>query len=460
MDSKKKNMTDRIFRSSLRSFRQEPPERIWNGITESLDADRRKRRMAWIGRIAATGALILAAGSTWILLHRGPAQEVVNSGSVVKSESRETSSAESNQAGISAGEGQGNPGESAEGAPAAESTGAPEPLQASLEPEQESAADRSLDREGPMEPVHGIYRVRFGNGAVGKDYPLALNTGVMASPEEAVGIDVFEEFGEPGQAGANKWAVGGQVSPLYSYRNLENVSDASSSAGTYNNLEGGLLSYAGGVSVNFSPARRLSIQSGVYVSRMGITIDNAALAQNTAAGFNSDFPPVLLAVSNSTGQIEMRPGESNSILARLLSKQDYYAVPNEIAGNRQDQDVRPGELIQHFEYLEVPLILRYRVVDRRVGLNLLGGLSSNFLVGNRVYFEEDGSREYIGRTNDIRTVNYGSIVGLGLQYSVSRNLSLNMEPTFRYYLNSINTLPGVGSHPYSLGFFTGIFYSF
>jgi len=99
-------------------------------------------------------------------------------------------------------------------------------------------------------------------------------------------------------------------------------------------------------------------------------------------------------------------------------------------------------------------------VDRRVGLNLLGGLSTNFLIGSNVYFQENGKREYIGTTADLKTVNYSGVMGVGLQYSISRNFHINMEPTFRYYLNSINKTSGISSHPYSLGFFTGISYSF
>ena len=106
------------------------------------------------------------------------------------------------------------------------------------------------------------------------------------------------------------------------------------------------------------------------------------------------------------------------------------------------------------------MILRYRLVDRRLGFNLLGGLSTNFLVGSNAYFQQGDNREYIGTTGDLKTVNYSSVLGLGLQFSIKPNFHINMEPTFRYYLNSINTGSGIGSHPYSLGFYTGISYSF
>ena len=108
----------------------------------------------------------------------------------------------------------------------------------------------------------------------------------------------------------------------------------------------------------------------------------------------------------------------------------------------------------------MPLILRYRVVDRRLGFHLLGGLSSNFLVGNTAYYQEGGNKEEIGATSNLRPVNYSSVVGIGVDYSISKRFHVNLEPTFRYYLNSINTGSLIKSHPYTIGFFTGLLYTF
>jgi len=106
------------------------------------------------------------------------------------------------------------------------------------------------------------------------------------------------------------------------------------------------------------------------------------------------------------------------------------------------------------------MILRYKLIDRKLGFNLLGGMSTNFLVGSNVYFQEDGTKEKIGKTTDIKTVNYSSIIGFGVDYAISKRLNINFEPTFRYYLNSINISSSINSHPYSMGIFTGISYYF
>ncbi|HEC43256.1 MAG TPA: hypothetical protein ENI20_10545, partial [Bacteroides sp.] len=74
--SRKKNITDHAFRKSLGQYSEAPPEGVWLGIRESLAKDRRKSRMAWIGRIAASAALVISAGSIWFITQRTPDVEI------------------------------------------------------------------------------------------------------------------------------------------------------------------------------------------------------------------------------------------------------------------------------------------------------------------------------------------------------------------------------------------------
>ena len=284
----------------------------------------------------------------------------------------------------------------------------------------------------------------------------------ISRPDEE-GIDVFEEFGDEGYSDYDKWAVGGQVAPIYSYRNLgPSEADAMFANSYLNAIESGIVSYAGGVSLNYSPAKRLSIQSGLNYFRLGMSVQDTYIASADEKFFGTDFPAVELAMSNSSGDIQLGEQKSNTILSNFRANQDAASILPEtyVSGTAPDPAIKQGDLQQNFEYIEIPVILRYKVVDRRAGVNLLGGLSTNFLVGSNVYFQENGNREQIGTTENLKPVNYSSVLGLGFQYSINPNLHFNMEPTFRYYLNSINSGSGPGSHPYSIGFFTGISYSF
>jgi len=49
---------------------------------------------------------------------------------------------------------------------------------------------------------------------------------------------------------------------------------------------------------------------------------------------------------------------------------------------------------------------------------------------------------------------------MGIEYSLSDKFSLNLEPTFRYYLNSFSDMNSMKIHPYSFGVFSGLSYRF
>jgi hypothetical protein len=117
-----------------------------------------------------------------------------------------------------------------------------------------------------------------------------------------------------------------------------------------------------------------------------------------------------------------------------------------------------GKIEQYFQYLELPFLLRYKIIDRKLGVNLLGGVSTNILVGNRVSLTSGNKTSNIGTSQDIRNFNYMGNMGLGFDYNISRNLLFTVEPQFKYFLNSINQSSSklIANRPYMLGMFTGI----
>jgi hypothetical protein len=72
----------------------------------------------------------------------------------------------------------------------------------------------------------------------------------------------------------------------------------------------------------------------------------------------------------------------------------------------------------------------------------------------------DGNKYPIGETKGLNPISLSSTLGMGMEYNFSKNLSLNFEPTFRYYLNPFNDIVGSKIHPYSFGIFSGVSYKF
>jgi len=118
------------------------------------------------------------------------------------------------------------------------------------------------------------------------------------------------------------------------------------------------------------------------------------------------------------------------------------------------------QFTQSFEYVEIPLYVRYVVLDRRFDIEMMGGFSSNLLVDNPTYMENSLAQSLVGKTQDMQTLNYSSTLGVGFKYELSRRFFLNLEPRVKYFLNSLNSNESVTYKPYSIGVFTEISYHF
>ena len=461
MNGSEKNI-DRIFKDKLSHFDAEPPAEVWDNIKGKLYLERRRKMIFWFTRVAAGIAVLAALSLTYFIARNSTKDNLISDDKKVKTETEE---------GVPLSEGKLSDGESpAEISPDLKSEnrierqeikkevkiahtvfssgydGGPEEITFSEEFQPEhfqepivtSVSSKSIRRLEYEVPVMEIKP--SGEGMPGKPY------------EEIYALNIpYEE-----ESHANRWAVGTQVSPLYSYRNLAVKDESMETANYYNQAESGTLAYSGGLNVNYSPTRRISVQSGVYYSRYGISVDQAYFFENAPtadAGSSTKF----YSVNNSSGIIDIADNTSVDYVTNYRQHKNHM---NFASADELSLQVNSGEVIQNFEYLEVPLVLRYRLIDRKIGLNFLGGLSTNLLVGSNTYYNEDGNKEKIGETTDIKPFNYSSIMGIGIDYAISKHLNINLEPTFRYYLNSINESSFIGSHPYSLGVFTGVRYSF
>ena len=231
-----------------------------------------------------------------------------------------------------------------------------------------------------------------------------------------------------------EWSILGQVSSAYS----SYTGDKSGS-----NSENGLLSVGGGVKVNWQTGKKLAIQTGIIYNKFGQQLGSSGLLYDNAL-FSADMknsPALGAAVQTSAGLIK-----------RKSSPVAYSdALTNSYASSSPD-------MIQSFEALEIPFIVRYSLLDKKFGLHVSGGVSTNLMIGNRVY--DKSTRQTLGETSGIRTTNFSTSFSLGMEYELNSKFSLSMEPSFKYYLNSINKDSSYDFKPYSIGLSSGIRYKF
>ena len=271
----------------------------------------------------------------------------------------------------------------------------------------------------------------------------------------------------------NIFSLGAQVSPIYSYRDISGVS--SSLNEFFNESESGKISYSGGLNIGIQASKRISIHSGVIYNRLGISVNNILAVAEYKEAYTDEnrFEPNASSpflVSNSIGSIQsdmasekssmdystVSPASPSSILStelNYLNAGGFYAP----ADNYVEDG---GSIDQLFHYLEIPLLIRYKIVDRQMDFGLLGGLSSNFLVGSRVVYHDNGGAERIGSTQDIQSINYSGNLGIGLNYDFTPHFRFLFEPQVKYYLNSINNDDLIINRPYAVGLYTGFVYLF
>lgn len=112
-------------------------------------------------------------------------------------------------------------------------------------------------------------------------------------------------------------------------------------------------------------------------------------------------------------------------------------------------------LIQDISYTEIPLELKYRLIDKKIGVNAIGGFSYLFLGGNKVSAVTANGYEYeIGRTKNLMDSSFGLNFGLGLDYKIWKKVRFNFEPMVKYNLKSYHS--GGKTNMLSLNILTGL----
>lgn len=253
-----------------------------------------------------------------------------------------------------------------------------------------------------------------------------------------------------------RWTIAALASPAYYSRIISGNADIASSM---TSGQQPAFSYTGGVAVSYKVNRRLSVQSGLYYSAIGQELSGIS----AFGGFRQyDY-------SKGDRNFEIRT--SNGMV--YTNNPDIFLKDN-ASGNRiitmytaDVFDPSKANLIyldntlrQNFGYLELPLVLRYKLIDKGIDFNIIGGVSSNVLVNNSVYASIDGQKYEIGKTDGLNMISFSSSLGMGMEYSFSGNLSFNLEPTLRYYINPFSPVAGIKIHPYSFGLFSGLTYRF
>ena len=127
-----------------------------------------------------------------------------------------------------------------------------------------------------------------------------------------------------------------------------------------------------------------------------------------------------------------------------------------------EKAMNPGgpSLRQDLEYVEIPVEVVYKMINGKFSAGLTGGLSTNFLVGNKVKRSNNGDLTENGKTPDLRSVVCSGVIGLEFGYEIANRITLTVEPRYRQAINSLSTNKSVNYKPAGVEIATGLSYSF
>ncbi|MEZ4853189.1 outer membrane beta-barrel protein [Flavobacterium sp.] len=236
----------------------------------------------------------------------------------------------------------------------------------------------------------------------------------------------------------SKWAVSSTAAPVY-FNSFSNESALDSKFNSNSKSYQNSISY--GVGVQYAITTKLSIRTGVSKMNLSHETNEVAFYQNeNAAKMNNILPTAAATFINLDSKV-------------IQSPRQFIADPIDLI--KYD-----GTINQKYGFIEVPVELSYAFVQKnRLNLEIIGGFSTLFLNENSVSLVTNQTEIPIGKATNISDVSFSGNFGIGISYRLFKSLSANLQPTFKYQINTFDSST-TNFNPYTIGLYTGLSYKF
>jgi hypothetical protein len=238
----------------------------------------------------------------------------------------------------------------------------------------------------------------------------------------------------------NKWNISPNVSPIY----FNSLGKGSSLDEQFvDNTKNGEVTMSYGLGGSYAINDRLKVRAGINKVNMGYNTNNVIAFRS----IDSDNGARSRMVNVSTN-------DNSENMTYLSTESLNSTITPEIINSKSK-----GSLNQRFGFIEVPMELEYALINNKLGVNVIGGFSTLIVDENKIYSVVDGTETRIGEANNINNMSYSANIGLGINYNISQKIKVNVEPTFKYQINTFNNSSGE-FQPYFIGVYTGLSYKF
>ena len=234
-----------------------------------------------------------------------------------------------------------------------------------------------------------------------------------------------------------RWNIKPQVAPLF-YNSLSSGSPIDEQFAANSKSYDNEMSF--GVGVNYALTDRLTIRSGVNTVNLSYATNDiqfhASLNQST-----------INVASSADTNIVVHNGDQPA------------GTDISLIGNMPTQTYN-GSMVQETGYIEVPLEMSYALLNKKFGIEVIGGVSTLFLNENRVSaVSSNGYSANIGSAQNLNDVHFSTNVGLGFTYRFLKSFQASFEPMFKYQVNAYSRDAG-NFRPYFIGLYSGVSFSF
>lgn len=260
------------------------------------------------------------------------------------------------------------------------------------------------------------------------------------SIEEAIAEATTEEEKDEKEKKLNRWNISPNVAPVY-FNSLGKGSTLD--AQFVDNAKQGEVTMSYGVGGSYAINDRIKVRAGINKVDMGYNTDNVMAYRS--------INPSNTAKSNMSNVSVSNTAENMTYLSTESLKYDNSP---EILNSKGT-----GSINQRFGFIEVPMELEYALINKKLGLNVIGGFSTLIVDKNDIYSVIDGNEMRIGEANNINNMSYSANFGLGVNYNISEKIKVNVEPTFKYQINTFSNSAG-DFQPFFIGVYTGLSYKF
>lgn len=233
----------------------------------------------------------------------------------------------------------------------------------------------------------------------------------------------------------NKWQITPNVGPVYLNAN-SGGSPIDEQLSDYDKKSDNSVSF--GVGIQYAISNKIAFRTGINKVVIGYNTSNVLYSTGLTA--------------NNLKNIEY---SSNNAI-KFVNEANYSLLTT---SEKEIQNTNTGTLNQKMGYYELPMEVSYAVLDKKFGINLIGGFSTLFLNENTISLVSTQSNIELGQANNLNQVHFSTNVGLGFKYQILKSFQINVEPMVKYQLNTFSNNSG-DFKPLFIGLYSGISYGF